>query len=471
MRYSLSNYVMALSALWLPIGAANAAPVRAISDAELTNLVKRSYQYVAMYNTLSGFALNDKNPFSTHGWNKTYKPTGLTDATVTAIAGPNNDTLYVISALDLRKEPVVISYPAFDSKFVSLETSAYDHYCDIPLSTTKGDFRKPAVLLFYSARTEGYTGEPVPGIAKVVEMSGDFATAFVRVMPQANDPKLFASNMKAIQDVKVQTLSEFQGRPAKRVDPVEFPAHGTDMSVFTGNFLEVMQFVVNHTTFDPANEMDRGVLAALKPHGVEPGKTYDPNNVARLDKARVEKVVKQVADEAKANKNKYALESFRPKGQMQLDAMVAQSVTGPVGQPADQAIYLQIDTTDGAPMNAQYDYVVRMTKEQLPPARAFWSMTLYDGERYLFIPNPQKKYSVGENSGMKLDASGGIEIHVAAKQPPGVPAENWLPINRKDQVLNLRLRVYAPEIEKMKTWQAPRAENVAAELGKASGNP
>lgn len=436
---------------------------RGLTDAELTNVVKRSYASVAMYNTLSGFALNEKNPFSTHGWNKTYKPTGLTDATVTAIAGPNNDTLYVISALDLRKEPVVISYPAFPSKFVSLETSAYDHYCDIPLSTTKGDFRKPAVVLFYSARTEGYSGEPVPGATKNFEMSGDFGTAFLRVMPQADNPKLFAANLKAIQEVKIQTLSEFQGHPPRPADTIEFPAHGTDKGVFTKNFLEVMQFAVNHTTFDPANEMDRELLAALKPLGVEPGKTYDPKRVAQLDPARVEKVVDQVAAEGKANANKYALEKFRPKGQMQLDAMVSQSVTGPVGQPADQAIYLQVVTADGSPMNAQNDYVVRMTKAQLPPARAFWSMTLYDGEKYLFIPNPQNKYSVGENAGMKLDASGGITMYVAAKQPPGVPAQDWLPINRQDQPLNLRIRVYAPDLEKMQAWQTPKAEKLKPE--------
>jgi len=460
MRFLQRISIIGLSLLCGALWAADAAPVHEMSDAELTNLVKRSYQYVALYNTLSGFALSDRNPFSTHGWNKTYKPTGLTDDTVTAIAGPNNDTLYVISTLDLRKEPVVISYPTFDSKFVSLETSSYDHYCEIPLSTTKGDFRKPTRVLYYSARTEGYKGQPVPGVDKVFEMSGDFGAAFLRVMPQANEPKVFASNMQAIQNVKLQTLSEFQGQPAKPVSAVAFPAYGTDMRVFTGSFLEVMQFVVNHTTFDPADEMDRGLLAALKPLGVEPGRTFDPNSTVQLDKTRVEQIVKQVAAEGKANKNKYALESFRPKGQMQLDAMVAQSVTGPVGQPADQAIYLQVDATDGKPLNAQYDYVVRMTSDQLPPARAFWSLTLYDGEKFLFIPNPQKKYSVGENAGMKLDASGGIAIHIAAKQPPGVPAENWLPINRKDQELNPRFRVYAPEVEKMKAWQTPKAERV-----------
>ena len=44
-----------------------------------------------------------------------------------------------------------------------------------------------------------------------------------------------------------------------------------------------MQFVFNHTTFDPNDKMDQAVLAALKPLGVEPGKAYDPNTVAKIN--------------------------------------------------------------------------------------------------------------------------------------------------------------------------------------------
>ena len=42
---------------------------------------------------------------------------------------------------------------------------------------------------------------------------------------------------------------------------------------------------------------------------------------------------------------------------------------------------------------------------------------------------------------MKLDESGGIEIHIAAEQPEGVPAENWLAITRGDLELNVIMRV------------------------------
>ncbi len=59
---------------------------------------------------------------------------------------------------------------------------------------------------------------------------------------------------------------------------------------------------------------------------------------------------------------------------------------------------------------------------------------------------------------MKLDAQGGIEIHIAAEKPNGVPSENWLPITREDLGIDLNMRVYQPDIEKMKTWTAPKAE-------------
>ncbi len=123
-------------------------------------------------------------------------------------------------------------------------------------------------------------------------------------------------------------------------------------------------------------------------------------------------------------------------------------------------MYPGVGTSDGKPMNAQYDYVIRMTKAELPPAIAFWSATLYDAKQGFFIPNKENKYSVGQNAGMKLNASGGIEIHIAAEQPKGVPAENWLPITRSDLELDIIMRVYQPDLEKMKTWKAPMAELV-----------
>ena len=151
------------------------------------------------------------------------------------------------------------------------------------------------------------------------------------------------------------------------------------------------------------------------------------------------------------------MDLFQPKGKIPLHLLLLQSVTGPIGLPAAEAMYKPVITNDGQPMNAQNDYVIRMSADQLPPAGAFWSLTLYDMQNGFFIPNDRKKYSVGENAGMKLNDDGRIEIYVAAQQPAGVPKENWLPINRGDENIDIILRTYVPDLERMKTWMPPKA--------------
>jgi hypothetical protein len=48
--------------------------------------------------------------------------------------------------------------------------------------------------------------------------------------------------------------------------------------------------------------------------------------------------------------------------------------------------------------------------------------------------------------------------YISANKPAGVPPENWLPIKREDQGLDLMLRLYAPDLGKVKTWQQPKIE-------------
>lgn len=437
-----------------------------LDSAQIANIVNRSYQYVALYNVLNKFALDESRPMCTHGYNKMFKATALFNADVKSIARPNNDTYYEIAALDMHNEPVVLEVPAFASKYVSLETSAYDHYVGIPLSTTKGDYKKPVRILFYTARSKGYkAGDSVAGIDKYIEMSGDFATAFHRVMPESSNPVKHAVILKQIKQLNLYTLSEYLKKPAADSSKANFPAYGTtDADIFGSNLLEVMQFVFNHSTFDPSDSMDQAVLAAYKPLGIEPGKEYDPSKAAKIDTALFRKISLEVKDAnlAVMGDQKEAIEllfkAFKPKGQMDLRTMVFQSVIGPIGQPADQALYPPVNTADGKPMNAMNDYVIKMAKVDLPPVTAFWSVTLYDTKNGFFIPNKENKYSVGENAGYQLDKDGGISIYVSAVKPPQVPAVNWLPINRIDQGLSVMMRLYGPELSKVGAWKSPKAE-------------
>ncbi len=462
-----------LIALFLALGFSTAAMAQKavkLSDQEVENLVRRSYQYVAMFNVIQKFALDPASGgLFTDGFNRPVAATALADHTMTSIPRPNNDTLYQVAILDLRHDPVIVEFPAIDSKYVVLEMSGYDHYAGVPLASSDGDFKKSVTVLFYTDRTEGYRGGKIKGVDRIIKTDGDFFVTFLRAMPHQADQERMARIIQALESVKVMTLSKFQGKPAKDTSDAKFPAYGkTDGDMFATNLLEVMQFVFNHTTFDPNNAMDQAVLAAYKPLGVEPGKVFDAAKAAKLDGAQFRKVAGEVAREAlAAMMDKAALaritpQMFMPKGQIDLETQVIQSVVGPIGLPAYQALYIPAATKDGKPMNAQHDYVLKMSMDELPPATAFWSLTLYDLKNGFFIPNDGKKYSVGENAGFKLNADGGIEIYISAQQPKSVPDENWLPINRTDIGMDAMFRIYVPDAEKMKTWKTPRLEMLPA---------
>ena len=457
-----------------PVGGGESAVV-ALTEREMEELVKRSYPYVAMFNVNNKFALDAENPLSSGGYNRVKANTELTDHTVQAIARPNNDTLYVVAMVDVTEEPIVMKMPAFDSKYVSLMVTGYDHYVNIPMSTGTGDFGKPSTILFYSERTPDYDGGPVEGVDKVLEVTGDFVSAVLRVMPHAAEPERLETNRAAMSNVTLEPLSQFLGKEKSgaglmdnKEDSARFPKFGSDFEIFEDRFLEVMQFVVNHTTFDPDNELDTALLKILKPLGVEPGKEFKPEAVANIDGAALRKTAERIAAQslAKMDDDVFLSENltktFQPKGEMTVDLLAIQSVIGPIGQPAQEALYPPVNTEDGEPMNAMHDYEIVMTPDNMPPAMAFWSVTLYDTENGFFISNDRKKYSVGENAGYKLDENGGIRIVIAAEQPEGVPEENWLPIERKDVDLNVIMRLYSPDLEKYKSWESPKAKRLSA---------
>ena len=437
--------------------------VPALSDADIYDLVRRSYPYVAMYNVNNKFAMKQG------GWNTVDADTQLKDHTMREIARPNNDTLYISALLDLRKDPVILEMPAFDSDYVSLMVTGYDHHVNIPMATRLGDFGKPEKILFYTERTEGYDGEPVEGVDRVFEASGDFISAVLRIMPHAADEERFNRIVEQMEQVRIETLSEFRGKPAKPIDDIEFPAVGQrDADIFGDNLLEVMQFVFSHTTFDADNELDQALLAAYEPLGVVPGQPYDATKVATIDGAKFREVSERVFAEEMARttdeafKEQELVGKFKPKGETPLELLLFQSVLGPIGMPATEAVYPAVNTTDGKPLNAMNDYVIRMSADELPPTDVFWSFTLYDLQNGFFIPNDRKKYSVGENAGMKLDEDGGIAVYIAAEKPESVPEENWLPINRKDEDMDVILRIYVPNLEELETWAPPKAERIDA---------
>lgn len=433
------------------------------SDNELYELITYTYPYIAGFSSINGLAYSGSEGLGTGGWNEIYKPTKLSDHFAVSLPTPNNDTFYVFATIDVSIEPVIVTYPKFSSKYVSLEAVAYDHSIMVPLASSQGDFQKETKVLYYNADTENYKEFDSEGIDKIVKVNGKHFIAFLRIMPHFQEPKRFTNILQKIQDVNLQTYSEYKGIAPLKQNDINIPQVYKEVEIYQKNFFEVMQFIVNDLSFTKKIAIDKKMLKVVKNFGIEKGKIYDPSLYPQLDKKRLEELVLKLRDTERTKiktipRERY-YDFFLPNEKMTIENLVLETVGGPLGLPADEVIYPEILTEDGEDLNAQYEYVISMTAEELPPVYAFWSITIYDKNSSLFLTNDQFKYSVGENAGMKLDDKGGIDIYISSEKPEGVPEENWLPVPRGEYSVVPRLRLYAPK-KQAREWEAPVARKL-----------
>ncbi|MBW2643905.1 MAG: DUF1254 domain-containing protein [Deltaproteobacteria bacterium] len=133
---------------------------------------------------------------------------------------------------------------------------------------------------------------------------------------------------------------------------------------------------------------------------------------------------------------------------------------GNSGAEATYPTYL-VDS-DGAPLNASdNNYTLTFKKEELPPVKAFWSLTMYDGKTQLFIHNPLDRYLL--NSTMMnqfVKEEDGSIIFYIQKDSPGKDKEaNWLPA--PDGPLYMVMRLYGPEADALEgKWMPPSLQKV-----------
>ena len=141
----------------------------------------------------------------------------------------------------------------------------------------------------------------------------------------------------------------------------------------------------------------------------------------------------------------------------------AGAVTGIYGNSTEEARYpiYRVDHT-GEPLDASKNrYVIKFDSDKLPPANAFWSVTLYDLPANLTVENPIDRYLI--NSPMlpdlDRDADGGLRIYVQKDSPGKEKESNWLPA--PDGPFWMAMRIYWPKAEALDgTWKQPPVTRV-----------
>jgi hypothetical protein len=66
------------------------------------------------------------------------------------------------------------------------------------------------------------------------------------------------------------------------------------------------------------------------------------------------------------------------------------------------------------------------SKNDLPPAKGFWSLTMYDSG-YFFVANPLNRYTLSERNQLKTNADGSTDLYLQKDNPGPDKESNWLP--------------------------------------------
>ncbi|UUL76193.1 DUF1214 domain-containing protein [Pseudarthrobacter sp. Fe7] len=129
-----------------------------------------------------------------------------------------------------------------------------------------------------------------------------------------------------------------------------------------------------------------------------------------------------------------------PDNGMLMRAACAQLFPGPVNTSAEAVYWWTNSDGAGATLDGRHDYVLHFPAGGMPPHDAFWSLTMGDA-RNRFVPNPLRKYSVSDRSGLVPNADGSVEVYIQST-PPADGEPNWLPAPSGKFIL--WLRVYQP---------------------------
>jgi hypothetical protein len=383
----------------------------------------------------------------------------------TAVIVPNSDTPYSFICLDLRAEPYVVSVPAvqkeryYSIQFVDWNTFNYGYIGSRATGNEAGG---------YLVAGPEWKGDVPAGIKGVLRATSQFTIAIFRTQLFGPDDM---PNVAKVQDgYQVKPLSAFLKQAAPPAAPaIDFPASNEQLA--KANFFELLEFVMQVSPPGPEEKEIRTKLASI---GIGADKKFDfkelspAHKAAALEgvKAGMAKVQERTATIGKRINGWQVGSAFGDRefynGDWLLRAAAAQA--GIFGNNAEEAVYPMTRwLPDGEIIDTEkHNYTLTFPAGKLPPANAFWSVTMYDGNSQLLIKNPINRYLINSPmiSEMKKNTDGSLTIYLQKDSPGKDKESNWLPA--PDGPVYLVMRLYWPKTEAPSilppgegTWKPP----------------
>jgi hypothetical protein len=384
--------------------------------------------------------------------------TAFPTADFKTVVRPNFDTLYSSAFLDLTTEPVIVSAPDTAGRYYLLPM--LDMWTDVfasPGWRTTGTQASNFLIT-----PPGWNGAVPAGMTRITA-----PTPYVWIIgrTKTDGPPDYGTVHKIQAGYKITLLSQW-GKPAQpveaKIDPTIDMKTPPKVQIDTMSAAKYFAYAAELLKVNPPHVTDQPIIAQLKKIGIEPGKSFD------LDKAApaVRNALASAHEDAQqlmawkmptiarvANGWSMNTDTMGVYGNYYLKRAIVAQVGLGANLPEDAIYPLNLGDETGKPLDGANKYMLHFDKSGMPPADAFWSVTLYDSEGFQ-VGNVLNRFAVSSWMPFKYNADGSLDLYFQNASPGGDKETNWLPAPKGP--FNLAMRIYAPQSDALTgKWNPP----------------
>ncbi len=448
-----------------------AGKVGALTPTEALALATEAYIYgyplVSMEMTRRVMTNTEKEngaevPMGQFGSLRTYP-----DASFHTVTAPNADTLYSIAWLDLSREPYVLSIPDSKGRYYLMPMlDAWTNVFEAPGKRTTGTGPQKCAIT-----GPGWKGS-LP--AAVTQYRSPTSLVWILGRTYCTGAPPDYKEVHAFQDqlslVPLSAYGKPYTAPAGVVDPtidMHTPVRDQVNRLDGVEFFKLMAELMKN---NPPASADAPMVSRMAMIGIVPGQSFDVTKLEPAEAAAVRDVPKTALQNIVAHrkdsgtaKNGWVIS--KPTGLYGTGYLQRASIAFfglGVNLPQDAVYPVSEFTAEGTPYSGANKYVLHFVKGELPPVKAFWSLTMYDAG-YFFVANPLNRYTLSQRDQLRFNSDGSVDLYLQADNPGEERESNWLPAP-KDKFL-LMLRLYWPKEDPPSvldgTWNPPAIRKVA----------
>jgi hypothetical protein len=396
--------------------------------------------------------------------NSLYHFRKIADASYKDGGSPNNDTLYSWGFFDLSKEPVVLAHPDMGQRYFTFELAdLYSNNFGYVGKRATGS--KAGAFLITGPAWNG----PKPNdVSAVIRSPTPYALVFGRTFVEG--PGDVAAVNKLQDQYRVVPLSLW-GKAGNAL-----PENRNVWAPFDrkADPLADWKTINRAMAENPPPAKDKQLLDMFATVGIGPDSTgvldhLDEASARGLARAAaggwamVEGMLAAGVSNRIVNGWLFPPPTLGRQGAIDDDfrGRAVCSIGGIICNDAVEAVYIVAFTdVDGLPLDGTNRYTLRFEKGALPPAKEFWSLTLYDPKHNL-VDNPINRYAIRDRTpGIKREADGSTIFYLQLTSPGANKESNWLP-TPKQGAFSMALRTYGPgDAITNQTWRPPTVERV-----------